>query len=1412
MNTKFNLYHTTLHLTDFDDQCRSKNPPRRENESDKDYKKRVDDLNAARIRKNTVNKLAIQSFISLLRENHNLQFKTMERYLVKKKIYPLIMNFEEKQEGVIKDSHFHLFIAVPKVQDNDLMLVHNRLTQALRVEYQNYIRRVLGINQEVKIFCDYNGIKVDYNEITKKHRKLSFSSECTIKQYCPFAKDKQCLGAEGFCPNYITHVQPYKEDIENTSFYILRDKRWEKFHKHDKDYTAQYKRFYYLNKSFIRKYIPSSVVIPQLRSYDYGNSTSKPIFHPTAKPEVIAPQQQTKYTSSDILEAFTSRYGSDKESIRIIGEVSTGTVALLKGYGIDYKVNPYLEKKCNEALIENDTEKLPIISATMKVPYQVQMDYKVKGESHIKPNLYELTFKDDIASWGYTPFITYEKDGNMMNLLSVKFDRIVKHNHPIFIASPFESLQDISKIKTIVYIATLPMDLDNPHVEHRIQYALIKLGLEWIPPLSPLQDEEIQDEEVQDEEIQDEEVQDEEVQIPLEDITGKPEEGCDFKLTVTTPTAKQETSREESSLTPTVISQVPPRTQLPFEETILNTLPTPVKYTPQQIIDNNLSFDYLSQEYIERVKKVNSIEGFFNISYKVTDGSNIELGLRFDSLEHRYFPYLRDGCPFISVNKKISFEDSIKYDSTGKKAYIPLQVGDDLIQFHNGIVYCTKPFCLAVKCNREPIYLTYFNAHAINSDYYGPAIYSIDCNKYGIDKIKSIVLGTSKAIRTFHTDKEYNEGLPEESKLIIKIDLEWLPPIGPTPKYSPQQIIDNNHSFNDMDRTYAVSKHSLRGLNKIFPGITSNSQLVERLSKLRSIFSPIITDKLEDMQKEVEDSIETTEVKHRSSTYTDRFSVISACKKIPYEVTRAYNSTGKEAFIPVSLNNETLYFHDGSIYFTEPFQLVLGNKEKSIQLTNCCKYTQNESNYDGKLPPVLYSIRFDKYTQSLWDIKSIVYGTSVWSRNFKLRQASLLINLDFKWLPPKSPTVTSPTNSSTTRIETSQKGNTLTLKDTFLKISQDAIDAYISENSSNKKSMQIIGEISDAKEIEEYIPGSTQSSTIVNKCKHALKMNDTGKLPVITATMKIPYTEQEYYKRNGKIYLELSKYESINSESFDLFRAITPFLLRVDSENGSILLSSEYEYTYEFRYTNYGYTLRYQPINQDLSKIKSIVYVDSILIDSQDPDKCPRNQYILINLNLEWLPPPPNHYSPQQVVVNNLSFDSMSYYYVERAKEIRGLVELNTILPNIDTKGLDLLSEFFTLTMDYKRGTAYRIPVILEIPYKGIKKIELNIQEKRIFSVKIANELLRFRKDKILFTRPFSLITEDSAGVSTFLYSNEDNNEEHPTIHKVNYNVTIQSLNKVKSLKFITVAQYEGKGKVPLFVEIYFNWLPPTAF
>ena len=221
----------------------------------------------AECERGNTSKGAIESYRKFLRDSFKQHCGILKRCLAKYKLYLLSTNYEPKRYGIVSHDHMHLFIATYKTSKNDFIRVHKLLIKALD-QYQTIIKKKLGLDLNVKLIEDFTGKKIEVEKDDKgecKCKELSFPKACPVRKYCRYANN--CLGTHGFCPNYISCVKLDKRSIENLLFYILRDKVGEVKCKGLRNYTPQYKRYYYIDEEAIKKYISIPITIPTLRSY-----------------------------------------------------------------------------------------------------------------------------------------------------------------------------------------------------------------------------------------------------------------------------------------------------------------------------------------------------------------------------------------------------------------------------------------------------------------------------------------------------------------------------------------------------------------------------------------------------------------------------------------------------------------------------------------------------------------------------------------------------------------------------------------------------------------------------------------------------------------------------------------------------------------------------------------------------------------------------------------------------------------------------------------------------------------------------------------------------------------------------------------------------------------------------------------
>lgn len=214
-----------------------------------------------------------------------------------------------------------------------------------------------------------------------------------------------------------------------------------------------------------------------------------------------------------------------------------------------------------------------------------------------------------------------------------------------------------------------------------------------------------------------------------------------------------------------------------------------------------------------------------------------------------------------------------------------------------------------------------------------------------------------------HKKKTYSAKKKEEIKGVGEPVVEV--------KYTPQEVIDNNDTFNCMDYMYiekANKVYNLEDLEGLLPGVSNNKEL---LLKFNDQFK---------------------------FNHTDCLSVISVTKKISYEDFRKYNPNGMKGTTAVIVGKEELIIGCGYIFYTKPFHLTVENNYETTWLADA-KRIKLEKTKDNA-PSVFYSIKFDEFAQSLREIKSLSFIISSCSRNNNLKQVSLLVNLNLEWLPP----------------------------------------------------------------------------------------------------------------------------------------------------------------------------------------------------------------------------------------------------------------------------------------------------------------------------------------------------------------------------------------------------------------------------
>lgn len=488
MSNQLNYYQFIISFSDIISEC--KVPKKRKKRTYKEYQKITNNIKT-QVNKEDANIEAVNTYIRDLKSSFDDHRKIINECLTNNGLLLLSMNFEYKEEWVVKYNHMHFFVAIHKSCDKGLISIHKRIVKALRKEYQDYLKVRYGIkNPKVKIFEDFDGKKYTYCDDSKKsRRRLSLPSECPNKSRCPYAN--KCIGAKGFCPNYIEYVDHGKRDIENVLFYLERDKFWEQHcgvdrRIHKKGYSPQYKKYYYVNEAAIREYTPHPIEIPELRENRMQFQTNIFTRRYARIAKVPVKKVKERYTPKDLLaELQPKKYFSDIIQFdRVIGEI--GTIEKLEKYAPGSSQNSELVSSILNALKENDTRTLPVISATIKIPYEVREDYKRLRKASFKGGSFDLTLEHSTAIM-YNPFVLYEKRSNGSEISCPMFKKSPDRTSDGYIRDAYLTafdyhIQDLSELKSVVYVHNVPMPARKGDILSHTQYALINLNLEWLPP------------------------------------------------------------------------------------------------------------------------------------------------------------------------------------------------------------------------------------------------------------------------------------------------------------------------------------------------------------------------------------------------------------------------------------------------------------------------------------------------------------------------------------------------------------------------------------------------------------------------------------------------------------------------------------------------------------------------------------------------------------------------------------------------------------------------------------------------------------------------------------------------------------------------------------------------------------------
>lgn len=409
--------------------------------------------------------------------------KVMKDILAKHNLHLIAANFEYAQSykfkcnpnpvSIVKHNHLHFLVAVHASRVKDLLSVHKLIIQSLRKDYEAHIKEILNLDPEVKIFKEFNGKKYG-KDMYGKTCKLSFPEECPVKSHCPYA-DK-CMGAKGFCPNYITCVKLDKKTIEDVLMYILRDKKWEMIGGNFKDYVPQYKKYYYVDKRAIKRYISIAIDMPILDPhFDRSNqrrqippqevdfSIPTKIYKKGCKPQTVIDNNYSfnylDRTYIDIAEKIRNekayrKYVPENESVSYLYNLDA-----LYQYNLSYA----------------GTEGISVIHVTKSVPYvyeysRLRETISIYGEDtvvyngkmmwtnqfHVIANNGENTSTYDSVYMGKTDGdrSLYEFDLTLYGL-------------------------GLSDIKTILFFTTY-----SPKGSHRVKEStlLVNIHLNWLPP------------------------------------------------------------------------------------------------------------------------------------------------------------------------------------------------------------------------------------------------------------------------------------------------------------------------------------------------------------------------------------------------------------------------------------------------------------------------------------------------------------------------------------------------------------------------------------------------------------------------------------------------------------------------------------------------------------------------------------------------------------------------------------------------------------------------------------------------------------------------------------------------------------------------------------------------------------------